>query len=459
MAANSSSDTGNLKGFKSLGTVIVIMAFICMVIMVIASNVVFVREFKTEYKETVATHNVAMTDSDINSEVSSMVLKATAFAVIIVLVLTVLVYIFIKRTLKPMADLVELVNKTGRLDFSRSPGTEALIRRGDEMGEIARAVGGMRKVLRETVRELDSVADELGSNAERLKQMTIEMNDNSADNSATSEELAAGMQETSATTETINGNVGVMVDNTQQINELSDQGEKLAIEVEKKAADIKDQATKAQQKTVQIFGDVKAQSDEAIEQSKAVEKINELTETIRSIAEQTNLLALNASIEAARAGEAGRGFAVVAEEIGHLATQSSETVNGINEIVEEVNRSVSNMSSCLARAIEFVDKDVSADYDSFAQMAQQYADDAASFEQSMTTINDAVTGLKSSIDEVSDSIHGINTTIGESANGVTDIAQKTTDIVSLTSETDQIADKSVEFASEMKEIVKRFTLE
>ncbi len=453
MAAKSSAEgNSNLKGFKSLGSMIVLAVVVCMVITTIVADIVFVTEFKSIIKEVAPT-------VDVNSVVTSAAQKSMIIMVIILIVLTVLVFFLTKIILKPMGDLVDLVDQTGRLDFSHNVASETLVARADEIGAIARAAGGMRKSLRETVKEIDRVADDLGENAARLKEMTIKMNDDSADNSATSEELAAGMQETSATTETINGNVSIMVDNTQQINELSNQGETLAAEVKKKAAEIKEQAASSQQRTARIFGDVKAQSDEAIEQSKAVDKINELTETIKSIAGQTNLLALNASIEAARAGEAGKGFAVVAEEIGNLANQSSDTVSGINEIVEEVHRSVDNMSACLERAIEFVDKDVTADYDSFEQMAQQYADDASKFEESMSSINNAVVNLTGSIDEVSGSIQGINSTIGESANGVTDIAQKTTDIVAATSETDQIADRTVEFVSEMRDIVKRFTLE
>ena len=53
----------------------------------------------------------------------------------------------------------------------------------------------------------------------------------------------------------------------------------------------------------------------AIQESKAIEQIGVLTESILSLTAQTNLLALNAAIEAARAGEAGKGFAVVTNEI------------------------------------------------------------------------------------------------------------------------------------------------
>ena len=204
---------------------------------------------------------------------------------------------------------------------------------------------------------------------------------------------------------------------------------------------------------------MKRQSDEAIEQSRAVDKINELTETIRSIAGQTNLLALNASIEAARAGEAGRGFAVVAEEIGHLATQSSDTVSGINDIVAEVHNSVDNMSSCLTRTLDFIDNNAMADYAKFDEMAEGYAADAGDFEQNMTSIHEAVAALSGSINDVSDSISGINSTIGESAKGVTDVANKTTDIVSLTADTEQIVDQTEQCSKDMRAIVSRFMLE
>lgn len=571
MAKNKEAQNGaKLKGFKSLGTLVVIAVFICVVVTGLAADVVFVTEFKANYKETVQSdllsmikvtgkqmdgrviqaianpsiikseledvkiaafpssyaylvnkegimlyhptpekinqpvenaavkqlleqigqgvrpepgiieyefkgkmkyaayyiqlYNdniiiITMDEDEIDAQINKVTLTSIIIMSIVIIVLLVVMIILTKIFLKPIGDIVELVEQTGRLDFSHNTASETLVRRADELGQIARTIGKMRHSLRETVRQIDHVADSLDSNAKQLKDYTIRLNDNSSDNSATSEELAANMQETSATTETINGTVDTMVDNTEKINDLSNRGEKLASDVKKKAADIKAQVSEASSRTTQIFADVKAQSDAAIEQSKAVDKINELTETIKSIAGQTNLLALNASIEAARAGEAGKGFAVVAEEIGHLANQSSDTVSGINEIVEEVHRSVDNMSACLERAIAFVDKDVTADYGSFAELAQNYSDDASSFEESMSGINVAVHDLSGSIEGVSSSINGINRTIGEAAHGVTDIAQRTTDIVSVTTETDTIANTTVNYVSEMKEIVSRFVLE
>lgn len=67
--------------------------------------------------------------------------------------------------------------------------------------------------------------------------------------------------------------------------------------------------------------------------------INEIVavlEFIKKIADETKMLGLNAAIEAARAGDLGRGFGVVAEEIRRLSDESKNTVNKVKHLIQQI---------------------------------------------------------------------------------------------------------------------------
>jgi methyl-accepting chemotaxis protein len=78
---------------------------------------------------------------------------------------------------------------------------------------------------------------------------------------------------------------------------------------------------------------------------KNAQVISSIVVTITKVADQTNLLSLNAAIEAEKAGEYGLGFSVVANEIRRLADQTAVAALDIEDMVGEMEKSVSTGAS------------------------------------------------------------------------------------------------------------------
>jgi methyl-accepting chemotaxis protein len=115
------------------------------------------------------------------------------------------------------------------------------------------------------------------------------------------------------------------------IHETKSQAEYIG-EVGQKAEKLEEDAVSARECMQNTIVRIGKTLEDKIEESKEVERVQQLTNQILNVADQTNLLALNASIEAARAGESGKGFAVVANEISSLAEESSKTAGEIQKI-------------------------------------------------------------------------------------------------------------------------------
>ncbi len=353
---------------------------------------------------------------------------------------------------KPIHQLTYIITRTANFDFTHNANSRRLYSRKDEIGIMAAEMHIMRKNLRDMVASIQDAGQKINENVSELNEVTDTVNQMCSDNSATSQQLAAGMQETAATTVTINENVSQIKGEAETINTMAEEGAK-------NSETVMDRALQLRTKTMEIYNSVKEKAEKAIEGSKAVEKINELTGTIMEISSQTGLLALNASIEAARAGEAGKGFAVVATEIGSLADQTSQAIANISAIVKEVNEAVGNMSECLEETTEFLEKSVSADYKEFEQVSEQYKDDANVFKSSMEGIKTSMPQLAGAIEQIASALSGINDTVGESSVGVTDIAEKTSGMVEKTSSATDKVKECYQCVDELRDIVTKFTLE
>ena len=165
---------------------------------------------------------------------------------------------------------------------------------------------------------------------------------------------------------------------------------------------------------------------------------------------------MNASIEAARAGEAGKGFAVVADEIRNLAERSKETANNIQQISALVTDAVEDLAQNANGMLDFIDSTVLADYDKLVDVASQYYDDADKLDAMMDVIDDKSDELEENITNMNEGIDGINVAVEESAQGVTMVADNTSQLVDMLGSIRLDAESNREISDELSSEVQMF---
>lgn len=403
--------------------------------------------------------SVIVCDEDDAMKNISMI-QSSSMAVLLVMAAIMLVigYVLALKITNPIAVMTGAIKDMASFDFTQSGKLDIFRHKSDETGEMARQIFTMEDNLQQIVSSIKDMSVQMSENARNLVKVTENINQASTDNSATSEELAASMEETSATATTIDSNMGSILNNTEVIDKESQNGVAMASEINTRAMDMNKNAVESNNKTMEMYNDVKDKTQKAIEQSKAVEKVNVLATAIQEIADQTSLLSLNASIEAARVGEAGKGFAVVAGEIGQLASQSTSTVKSIMEIVAEVNAAVKNMETCMSETLEFLETQVISDYKNFIDVSEQYKADAENVDESMNKIYEMANALKNSSEEIVSSVSGITETIGQAAIAVNDVAEKTTQVVTLSDEVMNVVNSTNEDSETLSRIADQFIL-
>ncbi len=86
------------------------------------------------------------------------------------------------------------------------------------------------------------------------------------------------------------------------------------------------------------------------------EQMNGIIQIINDISDRINLLSLNAAIEAARAGDAGRGFAVVADEISKLADATASSIKEIDSLIKKNDQEIGSGTSNIEAAVKSVNE-------------------------------------------------------------------------------------------------------
>ena len=273
-----------------------------------------------------------------------------------------------------------------------------------------------------TIRLTTKTKDELAELAlyfntfiENVQTIVKEVKEAAQDVASGNNQLAATMEEFSATfssqaeqVDNIVVDMNVIKNNSEEAtNEMGqnlnkiDETTQRTIEGQHKLNNIKNTMLEISDNTKQLSKII----DNLLESST---QIGEILTVINDIADQTNLLALNAAIEAARAGDAGRGFAVVADEVRKLAERTTKATSEIENIIS----SLQHESEQAAVAMKSADTSVSTGVDVIEETASSF------------------TYVVDGVNDVTNSTHSMMTNFEEQYHTIQDVTDKTQAIAS-----------------------------
>ncbi len=343
---------------------------------------------------------------------ANFIVVFSAIAVILVLFITVMAVMIVRRINHAVELLQESSEKIAQGDLTQ----RIAIIGNDEFANIANSVNQI----------VDNFQHVVQTNRDSISQLAASSEENAVVVNQAKQSIVSQLEQITQVATAINQFTATVHEVAQSANMAamaSDQADLAA----NNGNDIVNQSITMME---QLSNDLQ-QSVEAMHTlAEHSAEIGSVVDVIEGISEQTNLLALNAAIEAARAGEQGRGFAVVADEVRTLASRTQASTKEIMETIQRLQQcsadsmqklenGAENASRTVEKVIEAGESiaKIKANVDEINAMNTQIA--TAAEEQSLVT------------EEINSNISAISTIAHQTAEGAEQSSEATLQLAKL----------------------------
>ena len=391
-------------------------------------------------------------DNTING-IILMVLLSVIFVMAACIVIAVIMSVSITRSLQKGISKVQKV-ADGELG---SPIEEKLLKRNDEVGDLAKAIDTLQKTLQNIVSKIAQSTDNIKMAANELGVTAKDTNYTMKQVEDAVSSISENITEQAKSTKTTTDNIVLMGD---QIGRTSEE-----VGLLNQNADVMRKSSEQASYTIQQLRQINDKVKESINTitrqtnltNESAQKIQAAIGIISSIAEETNLLSLNASIEAARAGESGRGFAVVASQIQKLAEQSNSSSCEIEEITNTLISNSDEAVEIMRQVHEIIDSQ-SQNMSDTEKIVSEVMDGINTSLEKIEKIEYATEQLESSRNRIVETVEGLSDIAEQNAASTEETFAQTSQVSNTFEQIEAKADQLKQIADELSDIMQHFQL-
>ncbi len=270
--------------------------------------------------------------------------------------------------------------------------------------------------------QISHTTNDLINVAKTLEQQSSEASGSTEQITAEINDMLLGVSNQSVNIDNIYSKLIIIQNGIKSIQENVQKISKDSFNTKSLANNGKSLIQQSSEKNIDVLGNTESVQEKVNFLCSNIDSVFKFVDQVKQIASQSKLLALNASIEASRAGESGKGFAVVAEEVSKLAVQTTATASEIYDILDNLKKESSEVSSSMLNTKSTVEEavnlstEVGANFTTIAMSNENISEYIALLSNDVA--KQLLTPIETITDDLAtirDSIHSHNTAINEVA--------------------------------------------